>query len=98
MKKMMFGLLCVFSAHVFAVTAADIQAANAEMNRACSQPNSNRTGSSEQKACWAAVQRTQANSDQLMRQIYGGMEQREQDRQRIQQEEIWREQIRRGNR
>lgn len=100
MRKITFGvLLAVLAASpCFAVSAAEIQAGNAEMNRACSQAGASQPGTSASRECAAAYQRSDANSRQLMREIQSSMEQQQQRRQTIQQEEIWREQVRRGYR
>lgn len=94
MKTLLTSLLLLASSSVFAVNAGDIQAGYAELNRACG----NASGRSVSKECIAASQRVQANSDQLNREIYSGMQKRDEERRRVQQEEIWREQVRRGYR
>lgn len=82
----------------FAISSAEIQAGYAEMNRACTQSGASQPGTSASRACSAAYQKTDANSRQLMREIQSSMDQHQQRRETIQQEEIWREQVRRGYR
>lgn len=97
MKKMLMAWLLVASCNAFAVSNGEIQAGYAEMNRACSPSNSGSQASRERE-CAAAGRVVEQNSRQLMNDMAQSMAKRDQERQRIQQEEIWREQVRRGNR
>lgn len=60
----------------------------------CLKPESQRRGSQEWKECLEGTELWQATSDRLNRDIANTVQRREADRQRIQQEEIWREQVR----
>lgn len=97
MKKMLMAWLLVASCNAFAVSNSEIQAGYAEMNRACGPGNSGSQASRERE-CAAAGRVVEQNSRQLMNDMAQSMAKRDQERQRIQQEEIWREQVRRGNR
>ncbi|MEN9903296.1 MAG: hypothetical protein RL651_1960 [Pseudomonadota bacterium] len=97
MKKMLMAWLLVASCNAFAVSNGEIQAGYAEMNRACSPSNSGSQASRERE-CAAAGRVVEQNSRQLMNDMAQSMAKRDQERQRIQQEEIWREQARRGYR
>lgn len=99
MKTLLLVLVTLtLSAPAFAVTASDISAGDAELERACNQPGVDRTGSTAAHECIAAFQRVQENSHRLNRDIADHMEERDQERQRIQQDEMWRQQIRNQNR
>ena len=98
MKRIVMAGLLLASCNAFAINENDIRAGYAEMNRACTQPRASTYGTKENRECSVAVQAVQNNSDQLNRQIADNMVKRDQDRQRIQQEEMWREQVRRGYR
>ncbi len=95
MKKLLMTGLLVASCSAFAVSNSEIQAGYAEMNRACGSSNS---GSPASRECVAAGRVVDQNSRQLMNDMAQSMAKRDQDRQRIQQEEMWREQVRRGYR
>ena len=97
MKSLFMGILCVAASNAFAVSSGDIKAGYAELNRACSQSGVDRVGSSAAKECAAAYQRTETNNRQLDQEIANTSAQWDQDRQRVQQEEQWREQVRRRN-
>ncbi|WP_153145307.1 hypothetical protein [Dechloromonas sp. H13] len=95
MKTLLVGVLSLqFVSCVYAVTSEEIQAGYAELNRACGQFK----GRSVSHECIAAGQRVQSNADRQDREIYNSMQQRNEERRRIQQEELWREQVRRGYR
>lgn len=80
--------MCIFCSSAFATSADDIQQGYADMKRICgSNPNSTE--------CYAAAQKTDTNRDNLLREMQNTRDQRDQERQRIQQEEMWREQVRR---
>lgn len=98
MKRIVMAGLLLASCNAFAINENDIRAGYAEMNRACTQPRASTYGTKESRECSAAGQAVQNNSDQLNRQIADNMVKRDQERQRIQQEEMWREQVRRGSR
>lgn len=98
MKEVVMTMLLLASCNAFAVNENDIRAGYAELNRACSQPRANNYGSQASRECIAAGRTVDENSRQLNSQIVDGMVKRDQERQRIQQEEAWREQVRRGYR
>lgn len=86
MKTLIAGL-CLVASPAFAVTAADIQAAYTARENAC-------RGNSSSNACVKATVNAQKTSEALSREVYQSMQQRDQERQRVQQEEIWRRQVR----
>ena len=94
MKSLICAAVCFSAVHAFAVSSEDIRAGYVELNRACSQAGANNIGSSAARECSAAAHRIDANSNQLNREIFKTMNQRDQERQRIQQEELWRQQVR----
>ena len=98
MKKMVLAGFLLASCNAFAINENDIRAGYAEMNRACTQPRANTFGTKENHECNVAGMAVLENSKRLDRQIADNMVKRDQDRQRIQQEEMWREQVRRGYR
>lgn len=99
MEKYFIGIAIFVSAfNVFAVTATDINAGVVELKRACNQRGVDRPGSTAADECIAASRKVQENSDRLSRNITNSMERRDQERQRIQQDEMWRQQIRNKNR
>lgn len=90
-------LLAPFSAFAYP-SPGEIQAAYAEQNRACMQPGANRYGSQASRECVAAGRAVQELNRSFVNEANQEMARKAQDRQRIQEEEMWREQVRRGYR
>ena len=61
----------------------------------CTKPEAERRGSQASKDCLEGNYLWTATSERLNRDIADTMQKREDDRRRVQQEEIWREQVRR---
>lgn len=99
MKKLIVAVVvCLSASQAFAVDADDIRAGYGELRRACNQPGVDRPGSAASRECASAYNRTQTNARQLDKQIVDSANRRDHDRQRIQQEELWREEARRSRR
>lgn len=98
MKQIIMAALVLASYNAFAASQQEINAGSNEFNRACSQPGAQAGGSKASRECDAAYNTVMQHRDQVARDVSNSIYQRDHERQRIQQEEVWREQVRRGYR
>ncbi len=77
----------------YAVDSAQVSAAHARFSSACSIDVS-RASQRQRNECLAAKQNVDAVSSQLNREIISSIEAKDRERQRIQQEERWRQEVR----
>jgi len=94
MKILVIFACTVIPISAYAVDSAQVSAAYARFNSACSIDVS-RASQRQRNECLAAKQNVDAVSSQLNREIVSSIEAKDRERQRIQQEERWRQEVRR---
>lgn len=91
--KALFILVCtVIPVCAYAVDSAEVSAAYARFNSACGIDVS-KASQAQRNECLAAKQNVDAVSSQLNREIVNSIEAKDRERQKIQQEERWRQEV-----